>query len=100
VNRNVVAQTATTATNAESNARSFRSSNWERSHQPSYECKLVMVAALAHAHRDHCDLDHTARSLRRNPFFASAANSARADPMLWPAARSRGRLPNAHISRG
>jgi hypothetical protein len=37
-NRNTVAQSATTATNAESNARSFRSSIRERSHLRMSEC--------------------------------------------------------------
>jgi hypothetical protein len=46
-NRNIVAQTAMTATNAESNARSFRSSIRERSHQPSYEWMLAMAVLLS-----------------------------------------------------
>jgi hypothetical protein len=71
---NAVAQTAMAATNAESNARSFRSSSREMSHQPSYVRMLAMMPfsllirgeALGHGTLAiRCDGDHTERCRSR-----------------------------------
>jgi hypothetical protein len=96
--RNVVPQAVMTATNFACNGRSFRSSIRERSHQPSYECMLAIAPfscqlGVTHAHRDHCDLDHTARSLIRHHRFArSSAIASSQGYGQWALARGSRRL--------